>query len=76
MTHDDEYYLGVITAAQFIALDHDQPSMVSDMFYSYGLDTNKLLKAQRQSGYQSRKMCPIIRDAKRRTDSSQGLDSE
>jgi hypothetical protein len=54
---------GVLFSAQFMAIDTREESFAGDILKASGFTKNELLSAQRRSGYESRKMCKIIRRA-------------
>jgi hypothetical protein len=54
---------GVLFAAQFMALDHNEGGFAQDIIQSSGFSQRDMLRAQRRSGYESRTMCRLIRRA-------------
>ena len=53
---------GLMFASQELACDH-QGGFAEDILRASGFSRRDLLSAQRKSGYESRKMCKIIRRA-------------
>ena len=60
---EDEFISGVLWSAQFIACSHGEGTMAEDMLLESGFTEAQFLKEQTSSGYESRKMCKIIRRA-------------
>ena len=54
---------GLMFASQFMAVDHREGGFAEDILRASGFSRRDLLSAQRKSGYESRKMCKIIRRA-------------
>lgn len=59
----DGFIAGYLAACQNILHLHDEPTVVVDALRHSGFSGKELLSAQRASGYRSRQMCPLIREA-------------
>lgn len=58
----DGFVDGVMFSAQFVALAYGQDSIAEGLLRESGYDQATLLRSQRRSGFESRKMCPLIRE--------------
>lgn len=59
-----EFAMGVLFSAQFLAINHDKEELAEDLLRESFVPRKELLAAQRLSGYESRKMCRLIRRAR------------
>lgn len=58
-----EFLLGYLAALQFVIISHGMDSIAEEAMRESGYTENGFLKAQKQTGYESRKMNKIIRNA-------------
>lgn len=61
MDKDKDFVEGILWAAQFIAVSHGEESLAVDLMGESGMSEKQFAKAQRESGYESRAMMPLIR---------------
>jgi hypothetical protein len=63
MSERDDFVAGYLAACQNLLSMFDQPQAVEEMLRESGYSRTDLLRAQRESGYRSREMRPLIRKA-------------
>ena len=54
---------GILYSVQYLIITRDEPSMAQELIRDSGYTMNDFLKIQRKSGYESRKMNKVIREA-------------
>ena len=54
---------GILYAAQFVHLSHGLTSVAQDLIRESGHSMDEFLKEQKESGFETRKMNLMIRDA-------------
>jgi len=59
----DRFTRGYLAACQNLVVAHGLDGTAEDLLRESGMERRELLRAQRESGYGSRRMCPIIRSA-------------
>ncbi len=66
MLVDDKFLAGYIAAVQFIAIDNDKTSIAEEAIFQSGYSLKEVLNVQKKSGYHTRKMNKIIKNAFKR----------
>lgn len=54
---------GIIYSCQFLIISADQPGLAQQIMNESGYSMDDLLAEQRRTGYESRKVNPVIREA-------------